>query len=63
MTVNYGYVDTGSDSLISPTKPVTGFMKMIERKQIDFLQVLNPLSPNSVQDQSSHYNYPYTVQR
>ena len=24
---------------------------------------VNPLSPNSVQDQSSPYNYPYTVQR
>ena len=24
---------------------------------------LNPLSPNSVQDQSSRYNYPYTVKR
>ena len=23
----------------------------------------NPLSPNSVQDQSSPYNYPYTVKR
>ena len=26
-------------------------------------QVLNPLSPNSVQHQFSPYNYPYTVKR
>ena len=25
--------------------------------------IVNPLSPNSVQDQSSPYNYPYTVKR
>ena len=24
---------------------------------------LNPLSPNSIQDQFSPYNYPYTVKR
>ena len=24
---------------------------------------INPLSPNSIQDQSSPYNYPYTVKR
>ena len=24
---------------------------------------INPFSPNSVQDQSSPYNYPYTVKR
>ena len=27
------------------------------------LSILNPLGPNSVQDQFSPYNYPYTVKR
>ena len=26
-------------------------------------EIFNPLSPNSVQDQFSPYNYPYTVQK
>ena len=27
------------------------------------IPIINPLSPNSVQDQFSPYNYPYTVKR
>ena len=42
---------------------MVGFTADVQKRFVVHSSSVNPSSPNSVQDQSSPYNYPYTVQR